>query len=102
MLVGRSTGKVHAVGSDVVHFHDRALRDLALDAEIPLLHIRKRTGLGESVVIGESQRILRGAELGDVRRGFCTLLVATAGKPCDSLNGCAIPVPKLLNACSTV
>ena len=59
---------MHAVRSDVIHFHDRALRDLALDAEIPLLHIRKGTGLGESVVIGESQRIRRRAELSDVRR----------------------------------
>ena len=95
-------GKVNAVRSHVIHFHNRAFRDLPLDAEIPLLHIRKRAGLGESVVIGESERILRRAELSDVRRGFCTLLVATAGKPCDSLNGCAMPVPKLLKACSTV
>ncbi len=44
----------------------RASGDLALDAEVPLLLIRKRAGLRESVVIGESQRIRRRAELGDV------------------------------------
>src|SRR6202167_1892710 len=58
---------MNTVCSDIIHIHDGAFCDLALDSKVPLLYYRKRARLGESVVIGECQRIRRGAELGDVR-----------------------------------